>query len=87
MWRRNSAHDCTVLHCTEPFIVIFPSSRYNLDEIKRDVKAPKYRHFQLLTSVSGLLFFFSFKFTLDINVSLCIYKLYMPLECIRVLLN
>ena len=24
----NSAHDCMVLHCTEPFIITLPSSQY-----------------------------------------------------------
>ena len=34
----NSAHDSTALHCTEPFIIILPSSPYDLDNIERDVK-------------------------------------------------
>ena len=25
-WRQNSCHDCMALHCTEPFIVLLPSS-------------------------------------------------------------
>ena len=30
-WRQNSAHDdCTMLHCTEPFIIILPSFQYDL---------------------------------------------------------
>ena len=28
---QNSTHDCTALHCIEPFIIIFPSSRYILN--------------------------------------------------------
>ena len=37
-WRWNSAYDCTALHCTEPFIIIFPLSRYDLNIVKKDVK-------------------------------------------------
>ena len=37
-WRRNSSHDCMVLHCLEPFIIILPSSRYNLNNVKRGIK-------------------------------------------------
>ena len=33
----NSAHDCTALHCTEPFIIILSSSRYDLN-VEMDVK-------------------------------------------------
>ena len=40
LWRRNSAHECKVLPCpcTEHFIITLPSSRYDLDNVKRDVK-------------------------------------------------
>ena len=37
-WRQNSAHDCTVLHCTNPFIVTLPSSRYGLNNVETDIK-------------------------------------------------
>ena len=33
--RRNSAHDCTALHCTEPFIIILSSSQYDLNNVER----------------------------------------------------
>ena len=38
--RGNSIHDCMALHCTEPFIMILPSSQYNLStcNIERNVK-------------------------------------------------
>ena len=34
----NPAYDCMALHYTEPFIIIFPSSRYDLNDVERDVK-------------------------------------------------
>ena len=37
-WRRNSALDCVALHCIEPFIITFPSSRYDLNNVDRYVK-------------------------------------------------
>ena len=37
-WRQNSAHDCIVLHCTEPFLIIRPLSCYGLNDVERDVK-------------------------------------------------
>ena len=37
-WRRNSAHDCTGLHCTELFIITLPSSQYDLDTVEKDLK-------------------------------------------------
>ena len=37
-WRRNSAPDCMAFHCTVPFIIILPSSWYDLDYVERDVK-------------------------------------------------
>ena len=36
--RRNSAHDCMVFHCTEPFIIILPLSRYDLNNVEREVQ-------------------------------------------------
>ena len=35
--RRNSAHDCTVLHSTEPFIVSL-LSQYYINIVERDLK-------------------------------------------------
>ena len=37
-WRWNSSHDCLVLCCTEHFIIIIRSSRYDLNNVERDVK-------------------------------------------------
>ena len=37
-WRRNSSRDCTMLHYTQPFIIILPFSRYDLNNVERDVK-------------------------------------------------
>ena len=37
-WRRDLAHDCSALHCTEPFIIILPSSQYDLNNVERDVQ-------------------------------------------------
>ena len=37
-WRQHSVHDCTALHCKEPFIIILPLSGYDLNNVKRDVK-------------------------------------------------
>ena len=35
----NSTHDyCTVLPCIEPFIIILPWSRYDLNNVEKDVK-------------------------------------------------
>ena len=34
---RISAHDCMALHCTEHFIIILPSTRYD-NNVERDVK-------------------------------------------------
>ena len=34
----DSAHDCTVLLCREPFIVTVPFSQYDLNNVERDVK-------------------------------------------------
>ena len=36
-----SSHDCTTLHCTEPFIITLPLSRYDLHTVVRDVNTPK----------------------------------------------
>ena len=38
-WRRNSAHDCTVLRPTKPFIITLPSSQYDLSKVKRVVRS------------------------------------------------
>ena len=38
VWRQNSVHDCTVLHCSEPIIITFPLSRYDIYNVDRDVK-------------------------------------------------
>ena len=37
-WRRNSAHDGTGRHCTESFIITLLSSRYELNNVERDLK-------------------------------------------------
>ena len=37
-WRWNSSHDCLVLHCREPFIIILPSSQYDLNNVIRGIK-------------------------------------------------
>ena len=37
-YRRDSAHDCKMLHCIEPFIVTLPLSRYDLDNVESDIK-------------------------------------------------
>ena len=37
-WRQNSASDCMVLHCTEPFSIILRSSRYDLNKYSADDK-------------------------------------------------
>ena len=37
-WRWNSAHDCIVLYCTEPFIIILPPTWYGVNNVERDVK-------------------------------------------------
>ena len=37
-WRWNSSDDFMTLHCTEPFIITLPSSRYDLNNVERDVK-------------------------------------------------
>ena len=34
---QNSAHDCTALHCTEPFIIILQSSPYDLHNVERNI--------------------------------------------------
>ena len=36
--RRNSAHESKALRCTEPFIIVIPSSRYVLNNVERDAK-------------------------------------------------
>ena len=36
--RRNLAHDCIELHSTDPFNIILPLSRYDLNNVERDVK-------------------------------------------------
>ena len=36
--RRQKAHECTVLHCTEPFIITLLSSQYDLNNFERDLK-------------------------------------------------
>ena len=36
--RWNSTCVCTTLHCTEPFIITLPSSRYDLNNVERDIK-------------------------------------------------
>ena len=36
--RRNSAHDCTALHCIKRFIITLPSSQYDLNHVERDAK-------------------------------------------------
>ena len=33
-----SAYDCVDLHCTVPFIVISPLSRYEINNVEKDVK-------------------------------------------------
>ena len=37
-WRQNSAHGCMALLCTEPFIITLKSSRYDLNNVERDIK-------------------------------------------------
>ena len=37
-WRWNSAHNCMAFHCAEIFIIILPSSRYELNNVERDIK-------------------------------------------------
>ena len=37
-WRQNSAYDCMALHCTEPFIIILPSTQYGLNNVEWDIK-------------------------------------------------
>ena len=37
LYKRNSAHDCMALHCTEPNIITLPSSLYDLNNVERDV--------------------------------------------------
>ena len=37
-WMQNSACDCTVLHCREPFIIVHPSSQDDLNNVERDIK-------------------------------------------------
>ena len=37
-WWSNSPHDCMALHCTDPFIIIHPSSPYDFSNVERDVK-------------------------------------------------
>ena len=34
----DSACDCIVLHCTEPFIITLPKSQYDLNNVERDIK-------------------------------------------------
>ena len=36
--RRNLAHNCMALNCTESFIITHPSSWYDLNNVERDVK-------------------------------------------------
>ena len=36
--KRISDHECMVLHHTEHFIIIVPSSQYCLDNVERDIK-------------------------------------------------
>ena len=31
-------HDCMALHCTEPFIILLPSSPYDLNNVERDIR-------------------------------------------------
>ena len=38
--RQNSSHDLTAFHCTELFIITLPSSRYDLNNVERDLKHP-----------------------------------------------
>ena len=45
---QNSEHDCTSFRCREPFIIILPSSRYDLNNVERDVK-----HQIIKSSISG----------------------------------
>ena len=33
-----TAHDCMMLHCTEPFIIPFTSSKYDLNNVERNIK-------------------------------------------------
>ena len=40
----NSAHDCMALYCTEPFIIILPSSRCDLNNVEKDEGTPN--HYQ-----------------------------------------
>ena len=42
-WRQNSSHDCIACGCTEPFIIILPSSQYDLSNVERDIKH-QYHH-------------------------------------------
>ena len=37
-WRQNSAHDCTALLCTEPYIITLPSLQCDLYNVERDIK-------------------------------------------------
>ena len=43
-WRQNSAHDCKALHCTESFIITFPSSQYDLNNVERNVNLSLAEH-------------------------------------------
>ena len=36
--RQNSVHNCMMLHCIKPFIITLPLSRYDLNNVERDVK-------------------------------------------------
>ena len=44
--KRNSAHDSTVLHCTEAIIIILPTFRYALNNVERDVKYQIIIHYE-----------------------------------------
>ena len=43
-WRQNATHGCTVLHCTEYFIITPPLSQYDLHNVERDVKHQNHHH-------------------------------------------
>ena len=51
-WRLNLAHDCTMLHSTEPFIIYPLLSQYDFSNVKRDIKH------QIIIIIIIIIFFF-----------------------------
>ena len=37
-------HGCAALHCIEPFIIILPSSRYDLNNVEKGCTTPHHHH-------------------------------------------